>query len=192
MLDIATASVKRSLAVKEEFLRTGLEPVIAAAQAMADAFAAGKKMLVFGNGGSAADAQHLAAELVNRFMLERPGLPCVALTTDTSIITAVANDYSFEDLFAKQLRALGAEGDVAMGISTSGNSPNVLKALMAARERGMVTIGMTGKNGGRLINLCDLTLVAPTEETPRIQEIHGLIVHLLCELVDYTLFGRTQ
>jgi D-sedoheptulose 7-phosphate isomerase len=137
-----------------------------------------------GNGGSAADAQHLAAELVGRFQTERPGLPAVALTTDTSILTSVANDYGFEQVFARQVQALVRTGDIVIGISTSGNSPNVLRAIEAAKAKGAVTVGMTGQKGGHLAELCDLCLKVPSNVTARIQEAHILIGHILCQIVD--------
>ncbi len=192
MFDLASASLRRSIAAKEEFASSGLPQVVEAAQAIAAALSAGKKLLVFGNGGSAADAQHLAGEFVNRFLLERPGLPALALSTDTSVITAIGNDYSFDEVFSKQVKALGQMGDVALGISTSGRSPNVIRALAVARSQGLVTIGLTGRQGGEMASLCDVLICAPSEETPRIQEVHGLAIHILCELVDLKLFGRSQ
>ena len=191
-LDVARASCESSLQVKAEFVKQGLEDVIEAADALAGAFARGGKLLAFGNGGSAADAQHLAAELVNRFILERPPLPALALTTDTSIITAIGNDYSFGEVFSKQVKALGEKGDIALGISTSGSSANVLLALEAAKEKGLFTMGLTGQKQGGMASLCDILIIAPSLETPRIQEVHGLVVHLLCELVDLKLFGHSQ
>jgi D-sedoheptulose 7-phosphate isomerase len=192
MQDQASASVRRTIAVLQEFAAQGLEPVVQAAEAIARALADQRKLLVFGNGGSAADAQHLAAELVNRFQLERPGLPALALSTDSSVITSIANDYHFDEVFARQVKTLGQEGDVALGISTSGRSPNVLAALAAARGQGLVTIGLTGSPGGDMATLCDLVIAAPGGETPRVQEVHAVVVHLICELVDTRLFGRAQ
>jgi D-sedoheptulose 7-phosphate isomerase len=191
-LEVARASCASSLQVKAEFAKKGLEDVIEAADSLAGAFAGGGKLLVFGNGGSAADAQHLAAELVNRFILERPPLPALALSTDTSILTAIGNDYNFEDIFSKQVKALGEKGDVALGISTSGSSANVLYALEAAKEKGLFTIGLTGQKKGGMDSLCDILVRAPSLKTPRIQEVHGLVIHLLCELVDLKLFGYSQ
>lgn len=141
-----------------------------------------------GNGGSAADAQHLAAEFVNRFMIERPPLPAIALTTDTSALTAIANDYSFDQVFSKQVRALGRPGDVLVGISTSGNSPNVCEALKVALENGMVTVGLGGGSGGAMLQYSHHALIVSDTRTPLIQEIHATIGHLLCGLVDYYLF----
>ncbi len=192
MQEIASATVKQAITTLEAFAREGLESVVQAAAAMAQAMTTGRKILVFGNGGSAADAQHLAAELVNRYQLERPPLPALALTTDTSTLTSIANDYHFDEVFVRQVKALGVEGDVAVGISTSGRSPNVLKALAAARSRGMTTVGMSGAGGGEMGPLCDILICAPSEETPRIQEVHAVVVHLLCEMVDLRLFGRVK
>ena len=189
MLSEAQATVRRLMEVLDTFAQEGLEPVVAAAEAMARALAEGKKILVFGNGGSAADAQHLAAELINRFQMERPPLPALALTTDSSVLTSIGNDYQFEDIFAKQIKGLGVEGDIALGLSTSGRSPNVLKGLAAARGRGLVTIGLSGGQGGSMPSLCDLLVLAPDSETARVQEVHCLVIHLLCGMVDSLLFG---
>ena len=147
-----------------------------------------RKLLIFGNGGSAADAQHIAAEFVNRFCIERRPLAAIALTTDTSIITSIGNDYHFDQIFAKQLRALGAADDVAIGISTSGNSPNVLAAVTAAREMGLYTIGLTGR-GGRLAETAELVYPVASDITARIQETHITLMHVLCDLVDRILFA---
>ena len=148
------------------------------------ALSRGRTIFFCGNGGSAADCQHLAAELVGRFQKERRGLPGIALTTDTSILTAVGNDYGFDQVFARQIEALAREGDVVVGLSTSGNSPNVVKAITAARGLGAVTVGMTGETGGQLDTLCDVCLKVPSNVTARIQEAHILIGHILCELID--------
>ena len=154
--------------------------------------ARGRKLLLFGNGGSAADAQHLAAELVGRFQRERRPLPAIALTTDTSALTAIANDYGYDQVFARQVRALGARGDVALAISTSGRSPSVLHAVEACRALGIETIGLTGGDGGTLAGLVDLCLrVSASTHAARIQETHILIGHVLCELVDRRLFGES-
>jgi D-sedoheptulose 7-phosphate isomerase len=192
MLALATASLKRSLAVVQDFEGLGLPQVVHAAEAIAQSLAKGGKLLIFGNGGSAADAQHMAGEMVNRFLMERPSLPAIALTTDTSVLTAIGNDYHFDEIFVKQVKALGREGDVALGISTSGRSPNVVKALAAARGKGMTNLGLTGREGGDMGPLCDVLMCAPSEETPRIQEVHALVIHILCELVDIKLFGRAR
>ena len=144
--------------------------------------------MVAGNGGSAADAQHIAAEFVSRFNFDRPGLPALALTTDTSILTAVGNDYGYDKLFRRQIEANGVGGDIFLGISTSGNSPNILQALEAARLKGIMTFGLTGKTGGKMRELCDYCLCVPSEDTPRIQEAHILIGHTLCAMVEQALF----
>jgi D-sedoheptulose 7-phosphate isomerase len=144
----------------------------------------GHKLLLFGNGGSAADAQHIAAELVGRYLSERRALPAIALTVDTSVLTAVANDLSFDHVFARQIEALGAPQDVALAISTSGNSPNVLLGIASARRRGLTTVGLTGRTGGKLRGAVEHCIAVPTDETPRIQESHILIGHILCEIVE--------
>ena len=154
----------------------------------AEAFRAGRRVFLFGNGGSAADAQHLAAEFVNRFLRERPALPAVALTTDTSILTCIANDRSYDDVFVRQLEALGGEGDVAMALSTSGRSPNVVRGVEVARKLGMRVVVFTGGRGGDLARRADVALVVPSESTPRIQELHMLAGHVLCDLVEAALF----
>lgn len=158
--------------------------IVRCAELIWDAFAAGKKVLLCGNGGSAADAQHIAAEFVGRYETERRALPSVALTTDTSALTALGNDYGYERIFARQVEALANEGDVLIGISTSGNSPNVLAALIKAREHGCINIGMTGAKGGKMTDLCDAVLRVPSERTARIQEAHITVAHIWCEYVD--------
>lgn len=160
----------------------------ASVDAVVDAMRSGRKVLIAGNGGSAADAQHIAGEFVSRFAFDRPGLPAVALTTDTSILTAIGNDYGYERLFARQVQALGMPGDVFIGISTSGNSPNVIRAFEEARRIGMVTIGMTGNRGGPMIELCDHLLAVHSGDTPRIQEGHIVLAHALCLLVEQAMF----
>jgi len=172
------------------FLEIEGPKIISLVEKTCEVFKKGGKLLVFGNGGSAADAQHLAAELVNRFQRERAPLPALALTTDTSILTAVANDYDFSLVFVKQIEALGRPGDIALGISTSGRSPNVLKALARARDLGLFTVGLTGGSGGKLPEVSDLTLSVPSEETPRIQEGHLLFIHVFSELVEERYFGK--
>ena len=171
------------------FRETEGEKVAQAARMIASAFSQGGKILIFGNGGSAADAQHLAAEFVNRFRIERPPLPALALTTDSSVLTSVGNDYSFDEIFAKQIKALGQAGDVALAISTSGRSANVLAGVREAREKGMAAIGLTGgQEESPLAREVDLAIVVPSEDTPRIQEVHLVVEHLLCGLVDTLLF----
>lgn len=192
MLALAAASLKNALAVIEAFGQSELPLVEQAASLIAKAFTQEKKLVVFGNGGSAADAQHLAAEMVNRFQLDRPPLPALALTTDTSLLTSIGNDFSFDEIFAKQVKGLCVKGDIALAISTSGRSSNVVKGLVAARAKGLVTLGLTGRQGGDMAPLCDLLIRVPSDDTPRIQEVHALVIHLICEMVDYTLFGRTR
>lgn len=156
-----------------------------------DALNNGKKLLIMGNGGSAADAQHMAAEFVGRFLLNRKALPAIALTTDTSILTAVSNDYGYNETFKRQVEALAVPGDVVIGISTSGNSNNVLYALAAAREAGCKTVGLLGRDGGAIAGAVDVTLTVSAEKTPYIQEAHLTIIHILCNLVEQKLFGQT-
>ncbi len=153
------------------------------------AYKSGFKTILAGNGGSAADAQHIAGEFVSRFYFDRPGLPSLALTTDTSILTAIGNDYGYDNLFARQLQANGVKGDVFIGISTSGNSPNIIEALKTCREKEIVSVGLTGQNKGKMDNLCDYCLKIPSCETPRIQESHILVGHIICGLVESELFS---
>lgn len=160
----------------------------AVALTMARSLAAGGKVLACGNGGSAADAQHMTGELVGRFLLDRPSLPGIALTTDSSVLTAIGNDYGYDEVFARQVRGLGRPGDVLVALSTSGRSPNIVAALRAAREIGLTTVGLTGGGGGRMPEFCDLLIDVPHDHTPLIQEIHGACVHTLCRLTDYYLF----
>ena len=171
-----------------------LAPIIAQAAAqMIQALLTDRKILICGNGGSAADAQHFSAELLNRFERERPGLPAISLTTDTSTITAIGNDYHFDDIFSKQVRALGQAGDVLLGISTSGNSRNVMRAIEAAHERGIVCVALNGREGGEITGLLagqDVNICVPGPSTARIQEVHGIIIHCLCDLIDYQLLGQ--
>jgi D-sedoheptulose 7-phosphate isomerase len=180
----AEASLREAGDVVAQVRRDGLDALMAAAAAIRDAIDGGGRVLVFGNGGSAAEAQHFAAELVGRFARERGALPAVALTTDTSILTAVANDYGFERVFARQVEALGRTGDVAIGISTSGRSPNVVRGLEAARAAGLTTIGMTGRDGGDIGALVDVHVHVPRAETARVQEAQLVQLHVLVELVE--------
>ena len=174
-------------AALHERVRRNAGPTLVAAQAMADALKRGRKLLVFGNGGSAADAQHLSAELVGRFQKERPALPAIALTVDTSILTSVANDYSYKQVFARQIEALGQPGDIAFGISTSGESPNVLLALQAARARGMKTIALTGRDGGAIGPAAEIHVNVPDQSAARVQEVHRTILHVMCEVIESDL-----
>ena len=182
--------VSESLALKQSFFEDEGERVLQAGQAMATALRSGKKILAFGNGGSAADAQHFSSELVNRFSFDRPALAAIALTTDTSILTSVANDSDFRMVFRRQVEALGASGDVALAISTSGASPNVLEAISACREKKLKTIGLAGRDGGALSDQVDMCLTVSHQQTSRIQEVHSMIVHLLCQAIEEELFHR--
>lgn len=168
----------------EEFIARERETIIKVVEVTKGIIDKGGKILIFGNGGSAGDAQHLAGELVNRFKKERRPLPAIALTTDTSVLTAIANDYDFSQVFSKQVLALGRPGDLAIAISTSGNSPNVLEGLKTAKELGITTIGLSGGNGGKMKELCDYLLLVPSYETPRIQEGHLLFIHIFSELLE--------
>jgi len=169
---------------QQRLYRKSQEIILEVAQTLLDCFQNGGKVLLFGNGGSAADAQHVAAEFVGRFARERRALPAIALTTDTSILTAVGNDYGFDCVFERQVEALARPGDVVVGISTSGNSPNVLRALEWARKAGVTTIGFTGKDGGNMTSLCDVCFIAPADVTARIQELHIVVWHAVCDLVE--------
>ena len=180
---LAETSLTAAIALHER-MRDNLGPVLSAAQAVLDALQAGRKLLIFGNGGSAADAQHVAAELVGRFLRERPALAAVALTTDTSVLTSVANDYSFAQVFVRQIEALGQPGDVAFGISTSGMSVNVEAALQTARSRGLRTVALTGRDGGRVGQAAEIHVNVPDESAARVQEVHRTLLHVLCELVE--------
>ena len=190
---VAQASVRDSLAVKQTLLEDQdyLSVVSEVGCALAHAIQQGGKVLFFGNGGSAADAQHLAAEFTGRFLIERRPLAGLALTVNTSSLTAIGNDYSFDLVFARQIEALGKPGDVAIGISTSGNSQNVLRAVEAARKLQMVTVGLTGR-GGKLASAAEYCIRIPSDSTPRIQEAHILTGHILCEIVDRQLFGSGE
>jgi len=180
---------EESIRVKQAFLRDNLDMLVRVIDAVAAALQRGNKLLIFGNGGSAADAQHIAAEFTNRFLIERPPLAALALTTDTSALTAIANDYDYSQVFAKQVKALGKAGDMALAISTSGNSTNILLALDACRELKITTIGLTGGTGGKLAAKVDFLLQASEGKTsPRIQETHILVGHVICEMVDQKLF----
>lgn len=188
MEEIIEKVLAESLKVKKAFIKDNVANLILLAEKIANAFTNDRKLMLCGNGGSAADAQHIAAEFVNRFMLERPPLPALALTTDTSIITCIGNDYSFDEIFSKQIKALGTEGDVLLAISTSGNSENVLLAASDAQVRGIYVAGFMGGDGGKLKGLVDLALVVDSDVTARIQESHILAGHIICHLVDHILF----
>jgi len=187
---IIQKALRESIGVKENFIKENTTKITFFAEKIALALTSDRKLLLCGNGGSAADAQHIAAEFINRYELERPPLPAIALTTDTSILTSVGNDYSFNEVFSKQVKALGVEGDVLLAISTSGNSMNVIEAVKAAKSLGIFTVGLTGGEGGQLASLVDLSLVVKSRVTGRIQETHILLGHIICELVDYILFQQ--
>jgi D-sedoheptulose 7-phosphate isomerase len=179
--------IEESVAVKRAALDLCGASIARAAEVVIETFRGGGKLLAFGNGGSAADAQHLAAELAGRYVRERPGLPALALTANSSDVTAIGNDYGFERVFARLIETHGSSGDVAVAISTSGNSPNVLAGVEAARERGLRTVALTGGGGGKLAGMVDVPVVVPCDATPRIQETHITVVHLICALVDEAL-----
>ncbi len=170
-----------------------VSPIVQASELMVQALLAGHKILSCGNGGSAADAQHFSSEMLNRFEVERPSLPAFALTTDTSTLTSIANDYSYNEIFAKQIRALGQAGDILLAISTSGNSTNVLHAIQAAHDRNMMIVALTGREGGAITSILhaeDVEICVPAHSTARIQETHLLAIHCLCDLIDQQLFGQ--
>src|SRR6266852_4125238 len=188
MTNRISAIVSDSLETKRRFFEAHTGEVERAAEMIAAAFKAGGKLLLFGNGGSAADAQHIAGELVNRFLRKRRALPAIALTTDGGVLTCVANDTGYENIFARQIEALGTKGDVCLAISTSGTSANVIIACQQASEQGIRVIGLLGRDGGSVAPLCDLALIVPSDDTQRIQETHNLIGHILCELIEADLF----
>ncbi len=179
---------EESIKVKEQFFNENISLIKEVAELIAKVLNEGGKILLFGNGGSATDASHIAAEFVNRFKRERPGLPAISLNTDMAVITAIANDYDYSEVFAKQIKALGQKGDLVIGISTSGSSRNVLKAVEVAKKRGLKTIAFTSKKGEKLISRVDYAFAVSSEETPRIQETHITLGHILCELVEDILF----
>ena len=181
-----------SIAVKERSASELPQSIQRAGAAMVESLLGGNKILCCGNGGSAGDAQHFSAELLNRFERERPGMPAIALTTDSSTITAIANDYDYGEIFAKQVLALGQRGDVLLAISTSGNSDNVVQAMAAARERGMIVVALTGRDGGRMATELgddDIEVRIPSDRTARIQEVHLVVIHCLCDFIDTAIFG---
>ncbi|HTY45587.1 MAG TPA: D-sedoheptulose 7-phosphate isomerase [Patescibacteria group bacterium] len=181
-----------SIRVKEELLRTGLGQIVEIAELAINCLEKGGKMIVFGNGGSASDSQHIAAELVGRFKKDRAGLPAISLTTNTSILTAVANDYGYEAVFAKQVEALAHKNDIAIGISTSGKAKNVAAAIKQAKKMGLKTVALTGGDGGELAKLADVSLIVPSTVTARIQEAHITVGHIICELVEEELFQEQK
>lgn len=184
--------VKKSIDVKQQLLENSeiMELIKEVALKCVEVYKNGNKTLIAGNGGSAADAQHIAGEFVSRFYFDRPGLASIALTTDTSIMTAIGNDYGYEKLFSRQVQANGVKGDMFIGISTSGNSANVLEALNESNKKGMITVGFTSEKGGKMAEMCDYCIKVPSNETPRVQEAHILIGHIICAVVEEAIFGK--
>ena len=184
--------VKKSIDVKQKLLDNQelMDLIQEVALKCVEVYKNGNKTLIAGNGGSAADAQHIAGEFVRRFYFDRPGLASIALTTDTSIITAIGNDYGYEKLFSRQVQANGVKGDIFIGISTSGNSANVIEALKECKEKGIITVGLTGEKGGKMSEMCDYCIRVPSNETPRVQEAHILIGHIICAVVEEAIFGK--
>jgi len=192
MRKVVARELEESANIKTMMARTLSAIIAEAAQIILDAFKEGKEVFLIGNGGSAADAQHIAAELAGRFKLERRGLPAIALTTNTSALTALANDYGYERVFSHQLEALAKDKDILIAITTSGTSPNILKAVETAHSKGVTVIGLTGAKGGKLKDSADLTIMVPSDDTPRIQEAHITIGHIICHLVEKGLFGESS
>ena len=190
-IDLIIRRIRASIKVKEGLLEHG-KTIKDISQAILKAYVSKKKVILFGNGGSAADAQHIAAELSGRFYLDRPSLPAIALTVNTSSLTAIGNDYSFSEIFSKQLEGLGNKDDIAVGISTGGNSENVIKALKLAKRKGLIAVGLTGKSGGKMKKVVDLCLCVPSDNTPRIQEAHITVGHIICEIVEKELFNHEE
>ncbi|MFA5338771.1 MAG: D-sedoheptulose 7-phosphate isomerase [Candidatus Omnitrophota bacterium] len=180
--------LEESISVKKDLITSQAGAIEKAADAVIKSLKSGGKVIIFGNGGSAADSQHMAAELVGKFLKERKGVPAIALTTNTSIITAIANDYSYDEVFSRQLDAIAGNNDVAIGISTSGNAKNVIRAVELANKKGMVTVALTGRDGGGLAKIAKIPIIVPSGSTPRIQEAHVMVVHILCQLVEEALF----
>jgi D-sedoheptulose 7-phosphate isomerase len=191
-LDIIKSELKASAELKLQLIDTHAALIQKAADIIYNAITNRAKLLLFGNGGSAADAQHIAAEFVNRFRVEREPLPAIALSTDTSIITSIGNDYSFDEIFSKQIVALGNMGDIALGITTSGNSTNILNAFKIARDKGLFTIGLLGKDGGKARTMVDLAIIINHTDTPRIQEAHITIGHIICSVIDRRIFEANK
>jgi len=190
MREKISRSIKESIRVKNSLLKTQLPAISSLAGMMSSAIKSGNKILIFGNGGSASDAQHIAGELVGRFRMDRAALPAIALTTDPSLLTALANDYGYDTVFRRQVEALGSRGDVLIALTTSGTSANILQAAAAARDMGIFVIGLTGQTGGKLKSAADLTIMVPSMDTPRIQEAHITIAHIICQLVESELFHK--
>ncbi|GBE04065.1 phosphoheptose isomerase [bacterium BMS3Abin09] len=179
---------KESIAVKERFLDENIDTIIEVSVLLADTFSKGNKLILFGNGGSASDASHIAAEFVNRFKMERPAFPAIALNTDTAVLTSIANDYDYDNIFERQLKAFAQAGDAVIAISTSGTSPNVIKAVEAAKSKRLKTIVFTGAKGDKLASLADYVFAVPSDNTPRVQETHIVLGHVLCQMVEEIIF----
>lgn len=179
---------EESISVKEKFVKDNIDAIVEVSKVIADTFNDGKKLILFGNGGSATDASHIAAEFVNRFKKERPSLPAIALNTDMAIITAIANDYDYSEIFAKQLKAIGSEGDIVIAISTSGGAANVLKAMDVAKKKKIKSIAFTGAKGEKFASKATYAFIVPSDNTPRIQETHITLGHVLCQMVEEILF----
>lgn len=192
MKDKILKEFNESIDVKERFVQGHLDAIIEVSKAMAAAFNAGNKVIIFGNGGSSTDASHIAAEFVNRFKRERPGLPAIALNTDMAVITSIANDYDFSEIFARQIKSLGVEGDIAIALSTSGQSPNIIKALDAAKRKKLKTVFLTGLKGEKIAARTTFAFVVPSENTPRIQETHITLGHVICLMVEDILFDQPR
>ncbi len=192
MKDSITKIFEESAQIKVRFAKENADKIVEVVQLIAQAFRDGRKVILFGNGGSATDASHIAGEFVNRFLMERPPLPAIALNTDVAVLTSISNDYDYSQIFSKQLAALGHEGDVVIGISTSGNSANVVKAVEVAKKNGMKTVVLTGGTGGKLAAMADYSFIVPTKHTPRIQETHITLGHTICQMVDEELFGNAH
>ena len=192
MREVVIRELEESANIKRMVAQNLADIIADAAKIILNAYKAGRKVLLIGNGGSAADAQHIAAELVGRFKLERSGLPAIALTTNTSTLTALANDYGYDSVFSRQVEALANAQDVLIAITTSGTSPNILKAVETAHSKGVVVIALTGKNGGKLKSMADLAIAVPSDNTPRIQEAHITIGHIICHLVEKELFDESN
>jgi D-sedoheptulose 7-phosphate isomerase len=192
MEDLIVKIFKESCHVKEVFINENLSRLVSIVEVIKKCLEKGNKILIFGNGGSSSDSQHLAAEFVNRFRIERPPLPAISLAADSAVITSIGNDYDFSEIFSKQIRAIGQPGDLAWGLSTSGKSPNVVKGLETARKNGLITIGFAGKDGGDMARMCDYILNVPSTSTARIQEVHITAGHVICEMVDFKLFQRPE
>ncbi|MBN1545467.1 MAG: D-sedoheptulose 7-phosphate isomerase [Syntrophaceae bacterium] len=192
MEDLIVKIFKESANIKELFINENLSRLVSIIEVIKQCLEKGNKILIFGNGGSSSDSQHLAAEFVNRFRIERPPLPAISLASDNAVITSIGNDYDFSEIFSKQIRAIGQSGDVAWGLSTSGKSPNVINGLEQARKNGLITIGFSGKEGGEMVRVCDYLLTVPSTNTARVQEVHITAGHVICEMVDFKLFQRPE